>query len=352
VQHWLFSRKTDLTVLFAPVWLCWLIAFMLPDHVLAAASPLWVWVLFVIGIDVGHVWSTLFRTYTDKEEFQNHRSLLLYTPVICFLVAYGISAISFSFFWRCLAYLAVYHFVKQQYGFTRIYKAKAKDFKPKFFNDNWIIYMSMLYPVFYWHMNLDRNFSWFIDGDFIQLSVSENVLFWMNTVGVALYLLILAGWLIEEVFIIKKFSIGKVLWVFTTAGNWFLGIVYFNSDLVFTITNVVAHGIPYLALVIFYQQKKERVLKRKRRIPLLATVIGGVLLLAFAEEYLWDMLVYRDNVTFFTSLINYPWFENVYPIQHVGLALLSVPQTTHYVLDGFIWKNNEKNPHLKTTLLK
>jgi len=349
INPWLFNKNLDLAILYAPVWICWLVAFLLPQSIIQQESPLWIWIVFVIGIDVSHVWSTIFRTYTDKEEFNQHRKLLIYAPIACFILAFLIASISFHFFWRCLAYLAVFHFVKQQYGFMRIYKAKARDFRKKLFNDNWVIYLSMLYPILFWHLDMDRSFSWFVEGDFIQIHMNSQVLYYINFIGTALYLLILLGWLIEEI-ILKDVSIPKILWVLTTAGNWFIGIIYFNSDLIFTITNVIAHGVPYMALVIFYQNKKESIKHVKRSIPLIATVLIGVFFLAFFEEYLWDMLVYRDNVELFTSLFSYPFFENTQIIQHLGLALLAVPQTTHYVLDGFIWKNNEKNPYLKKAL--
>ena len=112
MKHWLFSKKIDILVLFLPVWLCWCVFFMLPESALQQDVPIWVWVVFVIGIDVSHVWSTLFRTYADKEEFRNHKRLLLIAPLVCFLAAFIVSSISFSFFWRCLAYLAVYHFIR------------------------------------------------------------------------------------------------------------------------------------------------------------------------------------------------------------------------------------------------
>lgn len=352
MNHWLFSRKIDLLVLLLPVWLCWLVAFLLPASIIQAETSLWIWVVFVIGIDVSHVWSTLFRTYTDKEEFSNHRLLLILAPILCFVAAYLISAISFGLFWRCLAYMAVYHFIKQQYGFMRIYKAKGRDFRKKIFNDNWVIYISMLYPVLYWHLNLDRNFVWFIEGDFIQITVPQSILSVFNQIGTTAYVLLLLGWLIEEIIRGSQMIIGKVLWILTTAGNWFLGIVYFNSDFVFTITNVVAHGIPYLALVIFYQGRKETIRHRKRKIPVGLMVLISVLVLAFSEEFLWDMLVYRENIEFFASIWSYPLFNSSLELQHLALALLSVPQTTHYVLDGFIWKNNDKNPYLKPVLFK
>ena len=77
---WLFSRSIDLCVLGMPVWITWAICFAMPEHVIKNDLPLWVWAVFIVGIDVSHVWSTLFRTYLDREEFAHHRTVLLRTP--------------------------------------------------------------------------------------------------------------------------------------------------------------------------------------------------------------------------------------------------------------------------------
>lgn len=351
-SNWIFSKRNDLTWLFIPIWSTWLVMFFLPAEWVSIEAPLWVWVVFVLGIDVSHVWSTLFRTYLDREEFQNHRKLLLLAPILAFLGAAAISAISITLFWRVLAYVAVFHFVKQQYGFMRIYKAKARDFKKQWITDNFVIYLSMIYPILFWHLNLDRQFSWFFPGDFIQWQSAYVPT--LNNIGSWIYFLIIGSWLIQEIRLAKSqsFSWGKALWVLTTAGNWYIGIVYFNSDLVFTITNVVAHGIPYMALVLFYQQRKFQIKAIDiGRIKYVLMVIAGVLLLALGEEYFWDLFVNKENGEFFAAFL--PYFEAT-PALHwqvLATALLSVPQITHYIVDGFIWKNNEKNPYLKKALL-
>ena len=70
--NWLFNRRTDLFLLGLPVWLCWIVFFLLPDRLIYIGVPLWVWVVFILGIDVSHVWSMIFRTYLDPEEFSRH----------------------------------------------------------------------------------------------------------------------------------------------------------------------------------------------------------------------------------------------------------------------------------------
>ena len=374
IRNWLFSRNADLLLLFAPVWLTWVFCFAVPREWLGADLPIWVWVVFVLGIDVSHVWSTLFRTYMDREEFHNHRDLLVYTPLVCFGICFFIAAASQLWFWRTLAYFALFHFIRQQYGFMALYRARSRHFSPpKRFSDSWMIYLSMLYPVLCWHLTADRYFSWFVDGDFLTLGILPGTLsvnldavrWFLAQFGNSIYWLLFLLWFVEEVMVHRRTQTpmpwGKITWILTTAFNWYLGIVYFNSDLAFTVTNVVAHGIPYIVLVFFYVERKKTI----RREP--GTSLGGrftrgfwirvaamsALILAFAmfEEFLWDMLLYRDYAVFFEALVDYPMAVVGSPLaQAAALALLSVPQTTHYVVDGFIWKRGPKNPHLKAVL--
>ena len=63
---------------------------------------------------------------------------------------------------------------------------------------------------------------------------------------------------------------------------------------------------------------------------------------------MWDLFLYQERGALFESIFSYPIRVLQSPVaQALALALLSVPQVTHYVLDGFIWKMNEKNPYLR-----
>lgn len=195
---WLFNKPIDLWLVFLPVWLIWIVCIALPEDIIQQEVSIWVWLIFVIGIDVSHVWSTIFRTYADREEFNNHKILLISAPLIAFICFFLISGFSQPLFWRVLAYIALYHFVKQQYGFMRIYKAKAKDFKPKAIKDEWVIYTGMIYPVIYWHLTDQRNFSWFVEGDFLNYyhMLSDLPLDTVFLVTNSLYWLFISIWLV------------------------------------------------------------------------------------------------------------------------------------------------------------
>ena len=70
---------------------------------------------------------------------------------------------------------------------------------------------------------------------------------------------------------------GKDIVVATTALCWYVGIVAFNSDYAFTVTNVIIHGVPYLALIYWYG--RARLEKSEGRGPFRLFARGPVLFL-------------------------------------------------------------------------
>lgn len=349
---YLFSKRIDLLFLLLPVWLTWLVLFMLPNSVLYADIPIWIWFLLVVGIDVSHVWSSLFRTYFDPHDRVNHQHIIKVIPVLVLFFCFAASYASVDFFWRLMAYLALFHFVKQQFGFMALYAVKNGSRKENAYKwDKYLIFFSMLYPVLYWHLHSDLNFSWFVADDFVLnhwIQIPDFVFLISNTI----YWVIIATWFVMKIRMGRSRFVGHfpmILWILTTAFNWYLGIVYFNSDLAFTATNVVAHGIPYLVLIVFYKKKKEEVVSQKRKgyFKVTMIVVGVCLFFGIAEEYLWDVLVNHEKRDLYSSFLYYfEWTTENRVLKAVFIALLSVPQVTHYILDGYIWKNNDSNPFL------
>jgi len=360
-SKWLFSKKLDLTILFIPVWLIWIWAFGNKERLDGQDLPLWAWVVFIIFLDVSHVWSTLYRSYFNTNDRSKHKKRLLWTPLIAFPVLAGVAMFSVQLFWGLMAYFAIYHFMKQQYGFMALYLYKNKSDKKlvKHISDKLVIYVSMLYPVLFWHFDNSRNFNWFIEGDFIPVHLVFDDLSIVFEIGNWLYFIFIAIWLGEELWGAirnnQKIVWGKILWVLTTALNWYLGIVYFNSDYVFSITNVVAHGVPYIALVMYYNWREMKMVEPRvqnnHMIFKIGLMLTSILFIAFFEEYLWDMLVNQEHQLLFETIVPF-WVEfNDSPLfQGIFIGLLALPQVVHYLLDGFIWKMDKFNPKLKMIL--
>jgi hypothetical protein len=349
-QPWIHSAATDGIFILGPALFATVIALLI---VIAghgrAGLGLWSWALLVIGIDVAHVYSTVYRTYFDPLERARLSGWLIGVPVGTWILGVLLYSMSAATFWTALAYSAVFHFVRQQYGFVMLY-ARAERTLPRWCLrlDQVTIYGATLFPLLYWHTHLPRQFVWFIDGDFLPLPD----MLW--SIALPLYVAMIGAYLGKELWLRLRhqpFNIPRNSIVIGTALSWFFGIIVTNGDLIFTLTNVVAHGIPYLALTCIYQQRRDRQLQRRWSLfvpRLIAIALGLLVLFAFVEEGLWDGLVWREHLALF------PGFRLLPQIQGIGalsllVPLLAVPQMTHYVIDGVIWRLRT-HPEWRATL--
>lgn len=348
-SSWIVSRRFDLGLILGPPALAVALVLSLPA-LRSADVPAWAWLVFVVFIDVAHVYASLYRTYFDPEELARRRELYVLAPLACWAVGVVLHSLGSLVFWRVLAYVAVYHFVRQQYGFVMLYRYRAGErgaLDRKL--DKTAIYATMLYPLAFWHAAGDRRFVWFVDGDFLSLPA------WISPLAKWAYTAILAVFLARQVQIWvtrRTVNWGKVGIVSATAAVWYVGIVLLNSDFAFTLTNVVAHGVPYVALVWIYGRRKwtgERSWRATIHRPAMVVAFVGLLFaLAYFEEGVWDVLVWQEHATLFAGLA-LSW--NPPPaVFHLLVPLLTVPQATHYVLDAWIWKFDGSNPGLKTYL--
>ncbi len=337
---WLFSANVDLwtflgsaglalSLLLLGSWRGWL------DH----DSPEWLWITSVVLIDVAHVYATGFRVYFDGAELRRRPWLYFLVPVLAFVIGAAIYSEGHLLFWRTLAYLAVFHFVRQQYGWVALYQAKAGDRDPiGRVIDTTAIYLATIYPLVYWHCH-PRRFSWFVATDFAQLpAIAERILAPVYWAALSLY----AARSIQQAVWRRRYNPGKDIVVLTTAVCWYVGIVSFNSDYAFTVTNVITHGVPYMVLVYWYRQRRPEAASPAGLVPSgrwsrLLTFVGVLWLLAYAEELFWDCGVWHER----SWLFGPAWDIGVF--DQFLVPLLAVPQITHYILDGFIWRRRS-NP--------
>jgi hypothetical protein len=347
-QPWIGNRTTEVLFILLPPFISLLIIFLFPQLFQNVKEmPDAGWVILILLIDVAHVYTTLFRTYFDGHAFRRQKFILSAIPFIGFIagvIAYSISSV---LFWRLLAYVAVFHFIRQQYGFMRVYSRKeAADYFSKLI-DKITIYYATIYPIIYWHLKGPRNFNWFTDNDFVYINATS--LLWLFT---ALYFINIAVFAGKEIYLIvknKTINIPRQTVIIGTLVSWYFGIIYFNGDMAFTILNVVSHGIPYMALVWIYGKKNYKQAEKGNRFLHvvfsrygIAVFLLLIFLFAFIEEGLWDFLVWKEHSLVF-SFNSLPSPDISDKALSFIVPLLALPQITHYILDGYIWKIKEDN---------
>src|ERR1044072_4530703 len=245
---WLFSPRVDVCAFGGSALLSLLLLWVgARAGVLEGDSPDWAWVPAVLLVDVAHVYATAFRVYFDREELRRRLSLYVLAPAIALSMSVALYSESGALFWRARAYLAVFPFVRQQYGWVALYRARAGERgRAGWFVDAAAVYMATLYPLAYWHADLPRRFWWFLPGDFAGVPA------WVESFAFVLYCLALGAYALRSAhawLAAGRGNPGKDLVVVTTAVCWYAGIVAYDSDYAFTVTNVVIHGVPYAALV-------------------------------------------------------------------------------------------------------
>lgn len=340
-NRWLFSRGIDLTVfLGSAVVSLLLLAVGWRLGLMNGDSPEWTWVSTVLLIDVAHVWSTSFRVYFDTAELKRRFWLYVLVPLLGYAVGVALHSEGELIFWKALAVIAVFHFVRQQYGWVALYRRKLKETtRWTWYIDAAAIYLATLYPLAYWMTRLPRNFEWFVPNDFFSLPVVvESVLFTVYVIALAAYLIKTAYLYFAAGFL----NIGKDIVVATTAICWYSGIVLFNSDYAFTVTNVIIHGVPYFALIYMYARFRRETSGRAYRALSSHWIVflASLWALAYVEELFWHRGVWHEKQWLFGG--DWDWAS----LKMWLVPLLAVPQLTHYVLDGFIWRRNN-NPDFR-----
>jgi hypothetical protein len=324
---WLFSPQIDVAVFGGSALLSFVILGIGAQFgVLHADAPEWAWIAGVLLVDVAHVWSTIFRTYLDTNQLRARPMLYITVPVAAYVIGVALYSLGAMTFWRCLAYLAIFHFVRQQYGWLALYRNKAGETTGRWL-DLLAIYAATLYPLLWWHAHLPRKFWWFLPNDF-AFALDARVV----TIAAPVYWIILVAYFARS--IIRGFpNPGKDLVVFTTALCWYAGIIALDSDFAFTVTNVFIHGIPYFALIYLHQRRNGDPSTPANKILQLGVPMFLLVLwiLAFGEEALWDRVLWNERAWLFGT-----W--SLTALERWLVPLLAVPQVTHYVLDGFIWK--------------
>lgn len=337
-QPWIHNSKTDGWLILSPPFIILLIIFLFQKQIqgLENQYSFYTWLFLIVFVDVAHVYSTLFKTYFVKEEVRKRKLLYYGIPAVSWVLGLILYQFGSLTFWSVLALIAVFHFIRQQYGFMRIYAR----FEP----DNWnkkidgiAVYSATVFPMLYW-FKTPRAFTWFVENEFNWF---QNVPDYIPLITF-LYSVILIIWIlktIDEILKTKKCNVPKVALISGTYLSWYFGIVYFNNDLVFTFLNVISHGIPYVALI-YIREIKQKDDQNLANLSLFKSTFGIflfiaiILAFAFFEEFLWEILIWNEHFSLNLN-ISLTWFQFLVP-------LLVVPQLTHYLLDGFIWRKPKK----------
>ncbi len=398
---WLQSKRFDIALWIGTLAFSGGFIFLAGQIDAANHLSLWLFIALVVAFDVSHVYATLYRVYMDKKERKRRPKVYYGSILILYLLSVLTYAISPMLFFSLLAYYAVYHFIKQHYGFVALYKHKLKERSSFDYHlDRWTVFVGTGYPILWWHTHLPRNFSWFMDGDFIDLigwitkpidlmGVSQSAVetiqkithFIFSEVFFVLYILVIVVYAIRQVFLYHKhgfFNPGKNLVMAGVWISWYMGIIHFNNDIIWNAFIILYHAIPYFALIWLYSTRKTMDQKNEsqgKALRFLTTPRNWLFFYLFLfalgliEEVFWDFFVWKQYLSpFLTGLFPSGAFWDSFSDSLLGrgegwrlstadrwhfilwVPLFTLPQILHYYLDSELWRFDGRNPDLRRYL--
>ncbi len=279
------------------------------------------WFIAIGLCDGPHVYSTLFRTYFDKEEFQKRKWVYIITPFALFALHFFLYQISSRIFWYYYAYFAIFHFVRQQYGWMMIVGRQIGVSKLERLFDQLAIYSATIFPLLWKHAS-HTTYGWFIPNDLIQILPIS----WAQVLEI-FYWIISITYLVHLKTRRKGNSKSLLIWLSTWI-SWSAGFYWFENYSVSLILIAITHGTPYMLLLYPFKESFQLLNKKSRYIPFL--FYGFLLVASSLEATLW--IIFED---FFRL-----------PLTAIIISILAIPDTAHFVFDTYIWKI-KFNPNLK-----
>lgn len=210
----------------------------------------------------------------------------------------------------------------------------------------------MVIPILIWHVRGQRNFNWMTEGDFFYFPSST-----LEPVLQILFIAIVCFYCLLEIRlkkVNKVLNIPRILLTLSTAFSYYVAIVVTNNDFLFSLINVIGHGIPYMALV-WWSEKKSLNETSPSLLKMVLSKWGFILFyliifaMAYFEEALWDALVFREKPLPFGW--TYQFLSEIKDsiVLIIVVPLLIMPQIVHYILDGYIWKNKQNKNFISST---
>lgn len=195
-QPWIHNAKTDWWFILLPPFLILSIILFFQKQIQGLENnySFYTWLILIVFVDVAHVYSTLFKTYFVKKELRDKKLLYWGIPVVSWILGLILYRFGSLVFWSVLALIAVFHFIRQQYGFMRIYaRFEPNNWSKKV--DGIAVYSATIYPMLYW-FKTPRVFTWFVENEFDWFKSLPDFLPFVTV----LYFVILAVWIFKTIF--------------------------------------------------------------------------------------------------------------------------------------------------------
>lgn len=352
-QPWIHSWYGDFFGLhFIPILFAILALFRLPPFREINAGLLEQLVFAVLIIDWAHIFAQWYRIYSNPAEKLKTKyiylfSYLLLIPVITLALHFDTRMIINRF----LIYFVVFHFIKQSFGFIKIY-SRIDGIKTKFesYVETTLIYSAMVCPVIYWHVKFPKpDFTWayfFLKSPvFSYLVIPAFTLY-----GFCLILYVsneYKRWKTKQIF-----NVPKNLALAAAAIGWGAISLLPESKLLIMFTVVLTHDMAYTVFVWYIGRRDTKIQTSKVSwfswwsVPGFFLYVIAIIAVSHPIMVLHLEMARNAEMDYwmlgkiFNNAPYSGWWQNF------GFAIFFATQGHHYFIDKYLWKKEKDLAYL------
>jgi hypothetical protein len=298
-------------------------------------------------IDIGHTYTTMLKTYFDKEERKFSRMVWLTPVVVVAMLVLWRYFFDFRWFWVFLAYYTLFHNQRQGFGVMKWYESLNKKVYP--ITKIWFYILTFLPVIIYHFRSTISLFGVYYPGkvNLIEIPLNRihvdflgyNLVFsnQYHLVLMGLWFMAVNGWLLWELsnyLESKKIEWNRILAMLYFGGIYSYGFLVSNSYIATFTLLVASHGIPYMFMLnkrmVNLPGHQSKGLKWLKMLPLM--IIALALIGGSFDAY--NKLVLLNGSGGDVAQI----FLEPTPWQLLLIILYVAPPICHYIWDSYLWK--------------
>lgn len=312
-------------------------------------------IVWIIVLDWAHIFAQWHRIYCNPLETKMLKwiypiSFFLLVPCLTVVLHYS-GRIPVETF---LIYFVVYHFIKQNYGYIRVYsKTDGPKQKYEMWLETLLIYLSMALPVLYWHLSFPYDlFTW------VKFFPKWGPINLFLTPLLILYILCWVSYLVMEVrrsLRNNQINIPKNLSILSAAVGWGAITLLSESPMLVYFTVVLAHDLSYTTFVWFIGRRDQKMISGKIPWRSWSSVPGFFMyLLAIVVVSQFVLLLHhRFAGSSYPNLVFGNYMEAVKVgnkwMTDLGFAIFFATQAHHYFIDRYLWKKEKDLEYMVKT---
>lgn len=347
-QPWFHSWYADFFGLhFLPFFFVIIALFELPPFGNSSLHLMGTFIALIIIVDWAHIFAQWYRIYSNPAESSFNKwfypiSYILLIPVIASIVHFSGRFPVERFF----VYFVIYHFIKQHYGYTRIYSfADGIKSRGESFCETSLVYSTMVVPLIYWHITFpDKSFLWklfFLESAFFELLIFPALMYYFfSLVGYAYFEY-------KRYQRTKFFNYPKTLAILSPALGWGIISLFPESKYLIYFSIVLTHDMSYSFFVWLIGRRDRKLLSNNvswfswSSIPgfffyFAVIILVSQVILVVHHRYVGHSVPNPIFGDFFNFLVYSPGWK-----QDFGVALFFATQGHHYFIDRFLWKKEK-----------